>query len=54
MPQPDGGERALDGVGGSQVNPVLGREVVEGQQHGAILGQALGGLGILGLIDSKE
>ena len=30
MPQPDRGERALDGVGRSQVLPVLGREVIEG------------------------
>ena len=49
MSQPDGGECAFDGVGGAQVNPVLGREVVEGQEHGAILGQALGRLGIFRL-----
>ena len=54
MPQADGGERAFDRVGGSQVDPVLGREVVEGEQHVAILRQALGGLGILGLVGLQE
>src|SRR3954454_13451496 len=37
---PDGGEHALDGVGGAQMVPVLGREVVEGEQRVAVLGQA--------------
>jgi hypothetical protein len=36
---PDGGEHALDRVRGSQVVPVLGREVVKGQQRVAILHQ---------------
>src|SRR5919206_2796077 len=36
-PVPDGGKHALDGVGGSQVVPVLRREVVEGEQRVAVL-----------------
>ncbi len=36
----DGRERAFDYVGRAQMLPVLGREVVEGQQRVAILGQA--------------
>ena len=39
-PMPDGGESALDRVRGSDVFPVLGREVIERQQLGAVLGQA--------------
>ena len=35
--QPNGGERRFDGVGRPQVLPVFGREVIEGQQHVAIL-----------------
>jgi len=37
---PDGGKSALDRVRGSDVLPVLGREVVKRQQVGAVLGQA--------------
>jgi hypothetical protein len=43
----DGGERAFDDVGRSQVLPVLGREVVEGEQRIAILDQALDRLFVL-------
>src|SRR5438552_17510969 len=39
-----GGEGAFNGIGGPQVFPVLGREVVEGQQRASILAQATGGL----------
>src|SRR5713226_6329997 len=42
-----GRKGGLDGVGGSQVNPVLGREVVEGEQLSAVLGEALDRLGVL-------
>jgi hypothetical protein len=35
------GERAFDDVGRAQMLPVLGREVVEGEQRTAILDQAL-------------
>ena len=37
---PHGGESALDRVRGPQVFPVLGREIVEGEQGLAILRQA--------------
>ena len=37
----DGRERAFDDVGRAQMLPVLGGEVVEGEQRVAILGQAL-------------
>src|SRR5215203_7205465 len=46
-PMPDGGEHALDRVGGPQGIPVLGREVEEGEQRGAVLLQAGDGLGVL-------
>jgi hypothetical protein len=39
-----GGERAFDDIGRAQMLPVLGREVVEGEQRVAILDQALGRL----------
>ena len=45
-----GGERAFDGIAGSQVLPVLGREVVEGQHRLAVLDQALHGLVVLDAI----
>ena len=54
VPQPHGGERALDGVGGPQVNPVLGREVVERQEHVAIFLQAFDRFGVLGTIRFQE
>jgi len=37
-PVPHGGEDTLDGVGGSDVLPMFGWEVIERQQHVAILG----------------
>jgi hypothetical protein len=43
-PVPHGGESAFDGVCGSQVVPVLGREVVEGEQRLSIFPQAFGDL----------
>jgi hypothetical protein len=33
LPQPDGGEGRLDRVSGTQVDPVLGRVVVEREEH---------------------
>src|SRR5438477_1171967 len=39
-----GGEGAFDGIGRSQVFPVLGREVVESEQRVSILAQAVGRL----------
>src|SRR5512132_4102173 len=41
---PHRGEHALDRVGRAQVIPVLGREVVEGQQRVSVLDQAGGRL----------
>jgi hypothetical protein len=40
-------ERAFDDVGRAQMPPVLGREVVEGEQRVAILDQALTALSYL-------
>ena len=45
----DGGEDALDGVGGANALPVPGREVVEGEQRLLVLGQATNGLPVSGL-----
>ena len=44
---PHGGEGGLDRVGGAQMDPVLGREVVEGQQRLDIVGDLRDGLGDL-------
>ncbi len=46
-PVPHRCEHTFDGVRGSQVIPVLGREVVEGQQGVAILGEAFDCPGVL-------
>ena len=48
------GEGAFDRIGGSQVLPVLGREVVEGEQLHPVLGQAGDGLVVLGTEDFHE
>ena len=45
-----GRKDALDGVRRPQMVPVLGREVVEGEQGIPVLGQALGGFGVLGAV----
>ena len=47
-------EDALDRIGGPQVNPVLGREVVEGQELLSIFVETLDRLRILGLIGLDE
>ena len=52
--QPHRGEGRFDGVGGADVNPVLRWKIVENQQSITILGEAVGGLGILGLIGVDE
>ena len=44
---PDRRERAFDDIGRAQMLPVLGRELVEGQQRIAILDQALDSLVVL-------
>ncbi len=49
-PVPDRREDAFDGVRGAQMVPVLGREVEEGQERLAVLGQAFGGLGVFGTV----
>jgi len=45
-----GGEGRLDGVGGADVDPVFGREVVESEQHLLIFSQTLAGFGVFGLV----
>ncbi len=52
--EPDGGERAFNGVRGSNVLPVLGGEVIERQQRLTILGQTGHGLVVLGAILDEE
>lgn len=47
MPQANRGERRLDRIRRSQVNPVLRREIIKGQQLLAILSQTVTGFGIL-------
>ena len=51
---PDVCECGRDGVGRTDVNPVLGREVVEGKQRLPILRQAFDRLGILRLEGGNE
>ena len=50
----DGGERRLDRVRGPQVDPVLGREVVERQQFLLVVGDLRDGLGPLGAVGLRE
>jgi hypothetical protein len=44
----------FNGVRGAQVLPVLGREVIEGEQHRAIFSQALTGSFVFGLVLGEE
>jgi len=53
-PQADGCERRFDGIGRADVLEVRGREVVEGQQRGAILDQAIDRLGVFVLVVGHE
>ncbi len=48
-----GRKGAFDGIGGANVLPVLGREVVEGEQHVAVLGQAGHRFVVLGAVLSR-
>jgi len=48
------GERRLDGIAGTDVNPMLGRKVIERKQCLSILGQALGRFGVLRLIGGDK
>ena len=52
--QPDGGEGGLDGVGGAQVDPVLGRVLEVGEQDLAVLEQLVGRLRVLGPVRLLE
>ncbi len=45
----DGGEDTLDRIRRSQMNPVLGREVIDGEQFLTIFPQALSRLRVLAL-----
>lgn len=49
-----GCEGALDGIAGADVLPMLGREIVERQQRLAILGQAISGFIVFGLVLGKK
>src|SRR5256714_13874892 len=54
---PDGGERRLDRVRGAQVDPVLGGEVVEGEQLVEVVGDLrdrLAELGAVGQLESRD
>ena len=53
-PQAHGCAGAFYGSGRAQVLPVLGREVVEGEQPRAVLGQAGRGLVVLGAVGLQE
>ncbi len=53
-PEPHGRKGALYGVRRSDVRPVLGRKIVEGQQNVPVLGQAGGRLVALGAIGLAE
>ncbi len=53
-PEAHGRKGAFNGIGGANVLPVLGREVVEGEQHVAVLGQAGHRLVVLGAIGIEE
>lgn len=52
--QPDGGEGRLDRVRGFEVNPVLGGEIVEGQQLLSVVGDLGGGLGVFRAVGLLE
>jgi hypothetical protein len=54
LPEPHGGEGRLDGVGGAQVDPVLGGVVVEGQQDVEVIGDLRGSFGPLGSVEVLE
>ena len=53
-PEAHRGEGAFNVVGGANVFPVLCREVIEGWQHIAVLGEAGDGLVVLGAIILEE
>ena len=54
LTEPDSGEGRLDRVGRTQMDPVLGRVVVELQQHVQVLGDLRGRLGPLRAVVGGE
>lgn len=52
--QSDGGECRLNGVGRSQVDPVLGREIIEGEQVVLVLLQAFTCPRVFGLVVGQK
>ena len=50
----DCGKCRLDRVGGSKVDPVLGREAVEREQYVLVLREAFDRLGVLGFVVFAE
>lgn len=50
MSEADGGEVGFNRIRGSQVRPVLSREVVERQQHIAVLPKTFAGCEVLGVV----
>lgn len=50
----DRGERRLDGVRGPYLNPMLDREVVEGEQLVTVVGNLRDGRGPLGAVGLRE
>ena len=50
----DGGERGFNGIGGAQVSPVFGREIIEGKEGILAIQKALAGLGIFGPVCVQE
>lgn len=53
-PMPNGGEGALDGIGGAKMRPMLGRIIVGSKELLLILAQAFPGFGIFGSVKSAE
>ena len=54
LAESDGGEGRLDRVGGAQVDPVLGWEVVERQRHIQVVADLRGRLGPRGAVVGGE
>jgi len=50
----DRGKGALNGIGGTQVHPVLGWIIIEAKQRVLVLAQALARFRILGVIKLEE
>ena len=50
----DGAEGGFNGIGGTEVSPVGGWEIVKGEQHVLVFFQAGAGLGVSGFIQGQE